>query len=194
MGLLLLGVLFHTFILNGLADFLIVQDKLEKADAIVVLSGDSNGERVKQAAILYKQGYGRFLVMSGGLITWDQTYAANMKRQAMYLGIPAAAILLEDRSKSTYENAKFSLPILKNKGIHSIIVVSSPFHMRRAKGVFQTLCRSEGIKVKAYPVQNSAYQPHEWWTRHEDTQNTIIEYLSLFFYILKGYLRAIIIP
>ncbi len=173
--------------LNGLADHLIVRDPLAKADVILVLAGDDNGERTAAGIELYKQGYAGHLLMSGGPLAWHLTAAAWMKKQAVEAEVPAAAILTEDRSRSTIENAQFSLPLLEARGFRSVILVTSPYHTRRAALVFKKLYRPRGIGVTVYPVPRSEFQPHDWWLRHEDTGYVVWEYVSRLMYLLKGY-------
>lgn len=183
-----LGIYFSLpFILEGMARFLIVQDKIEPAQLIIVLAGDDNGERVVEAVNLYQKGYAKNLLMSGGPLAWNLTSAEWMRKQARTLGVPAHAIILEDKSRSTLENALFTLPILKKRGIKSIILVTTPTHSGRAKRVFKKVYSKEGIKVMSYPAQKSRFQLSGWWTRHEDTQLVMWEYVSLVYYSLKGY-------
>ncbi|MBU0630829.1 MAG: YdcF family protein [Candidatus Margulisbacteria bacterium] len=177
----------HPLILPGLADFLIVKDQIEKADMIIVLAGDYNGERVRQAAQLYNRGYAPVILMSGGPVAWKLTYAANMKYEAIALGVPAKAILLQDKSLSTIEDARFSLPIVQEKKAFSVIVVTSPQHSRRAARVFRKIFEPEKIKVMLYPVGNSSFNPDKWWTKHEESSAILWEYGSLVFYFMKGY-------
>jgi len=177
----------YPLVLEGMANYLVVQDKLEKADVIIVLGGDNNGERVSQGIRLYKEGFAKHLLMSGGSLAWKLTCAQWMKRQAVESGVPAAVILLQDRSRSTIEDAKFSLPIIKNYGFKSVILVTSPTHSRRAAKVFRRVFPREGIKVIIYPAQKSEFNPHRWWTRHEDTAYVVWEYVSLVLYFFKGY-------
>ena len=179
--------LVYPFLLDGLANYLMVQDRLEKADIIVVLGGDNNGERVEEGVKLYQQGYAKHLLMSGGSLAWKLTYAQWMKRQAVEGGVPESAILLEDKSKSTLEDAKFSLPIVVGKGFKSIILVTSPTHTRRAARVFRRVFSPAGVKVIIYPAEKSEVSPERWWTRHEDTQLVVWEYAALIFYFLKGF-------
>lgn len=183
---ILLLMLLHPIILTNMSDFLCVQDKLEKADVILTLAGDSNGERVAQSVELYKQKWAPKILMSGGPAVWHLTYAQNMRKQATSLGVPDKDVLLEDKSKSTIEDIEFSLPILKKLKARTVILVSSPFHMRRASFVARKYYSKERIKVISYPAQKSEYNPNKWWTRHEDTQPVITEYLSLVMYLLKG--------
>lgn len=178
-------VVFHVPILEGFARWLIVQDKLEKADAIVVLAGDSNGERVAQGVELYKRGYGKFILMSGGPVMWKETYAENMRRQARALGVPDRDIVVQAQSESTYEDARFSYAILKERKVRSIILVTSPFHSRRAMRTAKRVFGKE-IKIISYPVQKSRSRAEGWWTRHEDTQTIVWELEAMIFYTLKG--------
>ena len=154
---------------------------------ILVLAGDNNGERVAEAVNLYKQGYAKNILMSGGPFAWKLTYAWWMKKQALESGIPAKAILMQDRSFSTKDDARFSLPIVKARGFKSVLLVTSPFHTRRAARSFKKLFGPAGISVRVYPVQKSSYNPKRWWTRHEDTEFVVREYISMLLYTLRGY-------
>ncbi len=173
--------------LEGAARFLIVRDRLEPADVIVVLAGDDNGERVEEAVKVYRKGYSQKLLLSGGPLAWNLTAAQWMRKHARTLGIPSTAILTQDRSRSTLEDVILCLPILKKYGFRSLILVTSPTHSRRAKRVFEKVCAGEGIKIISWPAQKSKFKLSRWWTRHEDTQLVIWEYVSLVFYWFKGF-------
>lgn len=185
---LLLIFFSKNYLLNKMVSFLVVQDKLEKSDVIIVLSGDTKGERVGEGILLFKQGYASQLLFSGGPLAWRLTQADNMLRQALFYGVPKSKILLEKQSRSTFENAKFSLELLRNKKIQSLIIVTSPPHTRRSKLVFQKIFKDLKVKIMVYPVQKSEFKKEKWWQDHEDTQFVVQEYLSLFFYWFKRYL------
>ena len=189
-GLLLvvLAVLLFPFALEGAARWLIVSDKLEPVGAIIVLGGDNNGERVDLAARLYHQGYTKKLLLSGGPLAWKLTAAQWMRKQALSLGVPAGAILLEDGSESTIDNAQMSLALLKGK-VRSVALVTSPTHSRRAERTYNKVFSRAGIKVLSYsvPLAKSKFTVKRWWTRHEDTQAVMWEYVTLVYYFLKGY-------
>ncbi|MFC1510830.1 YdcF family protein [Candidatus Margulisiibacteriota bacterium] len=178
---------FYQPILRGVGRALIVSDKLEPVDIIIVLAGDNNGERVDEGVKLYRQGLADRLLMSGGPMAWRLAYAEWMKKQAQTLGVPSGAIFVQDQSLSTLEDAKFSLPILKNLGVKSVILVTSPTHTRRARRVFKRFLDQEEIKMLVHPVSKSSFKLEKWWTRHEDTQLVVFEYISFVFYFLKGY-------
>ena len=176
----------YPFFLNGLANFLICRDRLEKADAIVVLAGDNNGERVDEGVKLFRKRYAKKMVMSGGPIAWRLTYAVWMRKQALWEGVPLQAIFLENKSESTLDNALFTLPILKENKCQSIILVTSPAHSRRAAYIFRRIYRKDGIKVISWPVEKSIFNPHDWWKRYEDRACVAHEYIAFPIYLLKG--------
>lgn len=186
-GILVALYFFHPFLLTNAAKYLIVEDKLEKADLIIVLGGDTNGERVDQGVALYKKGYAGRMLMSGGPLYRDLTYAQLMKKQAVKMGIPSAAILTQDESRSTKEDAKYSFGLFKKYKIKSIILVTSPTHSRRAGSSFRKLLAQEKIKVIIYPAQKSEFKLARWWTRHEDTGAVVWEYVAMVLYFLKGF-------
>lgn len=178
---------FHPLILDRMAKFLVVRDNLEKADVIVVLGGDSNGERVEEAVKLYKQGYAKHVLMSGGPLAWNLTHAQWMKKQAVESGVPEKSILLQDKSRSTIDDANFSLPIIVDHNFKSVILVTSPPHTRRAADVFRKVFSKDGIEISVQPVEKSEFNPDRWWTRHEDTSSVVWEYVAMVMYFFKGY-------
>lgn len=181
-------IAFYPSVLQHIANNLVVQDKLERSDVVMVLAGDSNGERVAQAVDLYKKGWAPKILMSGGPAVWSLTYAENMKNQAKYLGVPDKDILIQDKSESTIEDILFSLQILKKMNIKKLILVSSPYHMRRMVSVARKMYRLGGIKIIAYPTQKTKWDSKNWWLRHEDTQPVIYEYMAIIQYLLKGWM------
>jgi uncharacterized SAM-binding protein YcdF (DUF218 family) len=135
--------------------FLVVQDRLQPAGAIVVIGGDHKPERMQQAARLYQQHYAPLIVVSAGTIVQegDQLLpeAQVMYRQARDLGLPDGALILEQASKSTYENAVYTKALCQAKGIHSILLVTSAYQSRRARRLFQDVYGSE-ISVSVQPA------------------------------------------
>ncbi|MBU0502242.1 MAG: YdcF family protein [bacterium] len=187
-SIFLLGLyFFYPAILNNLATSLVAEDPLGFTEMIVVLSGDSNGERVAEGVKLYKEGYAKKILMVGGSLAWKLSSAEWMKKQALELGVPASVVFLEGKSKSTGENALFALPILKKHGVSSILLVTSPYHTKRAGRVFRKVLAPEGITVITRAARESIFKPLSWWQDHEMSQLVVNEYLASFYYFLKGY-------
>ena len=133
---------------------------LPRAQAIVVLGGAVHepssqhpnsglinpSDRILHALRLYRAGRAPLVLCSGGGA--DHPEAPVMGRLLQEWGVPAEAILLEDQSLSTRENALFSYSILNTRGIRHILLVTSAIHMPRAAAVF----RKVGFEVTPAPA------------------------------------------
>ena len=64
------------------------------------------------------------------------------------MGVPPGAMLLEEQSLTTYENALYSAPLLRERGIGRVLLVTSAFHMPRAVAVFE----AQGVEVVPAPT------------------------------------------
>lgn len=121
-----------------------VEDPLAPADAIVSVSGDA-GPRVRTAVALWRQGYAPVIVFSGAARDPESVSSAEiMKREAMRLGVPGERILLEEGSSTTQQNAEKVAELLPSVGLRSAILVTSPYHQRRAAMHFEREFESAG--------------------------------------------------
>lgn len=175
----------------NLGSFLIVNDELHKADAIVVFSGD-NGQRTEKGVELLKEGLGDYLILSGGIVYDDVTMAKLMKNHAMKLGVPEEKILIDDKASTTHENAEFTKKIIEENNFKSIIVVTSEYHSRRSKLAMKkvlenTLVDGEKIEVMVAHSTEEKFTT-KWWTSGNSVLIVISEYLKLMGYWLKGYI------
>ncbi len=190
--------IFYTPLIWFLAKPLKISQSPQNADAIVVFAGgvgesgkagQGYEERVYYAAELYRHGYSDKLIFSSGYAYFLEE-ALVMKAVAVSLKIPDGSIILEDRAKSTYENVKFTKEILDNNKMNSILLISSPYHMRRALLVFNKVAKD--IKVICMLVPNNLFyaQPQKGWKRIKPEQIRAIlhEYLGIMFYWLKGWI------
>jgi len=108
--------------------------------------------RVEHAVALYKARYAKKLLFSGGIDKEDNANEAEtMKSIAISLGVPANDILLETSSTSTWENLLFSKKILQAQGLHTVIIVTEPFHAPRTLLVAKKL----GINASSSPAVKS---------------------------------------
>lgn len=131
------------FLFSTLGSFLSPQDKLEHTDVIVAVSGGDTKARTEKAIELYKEGYAPYLLFSGAARSGEVSNALSMKNYAIKSGIPSSAIFIEEKSNSTYENAKYSHKIIKENDWKSIILVTSPYHQRRAYMNFRFVLGSD---------------------------------------------------
>lgn len=134
-----------------------------KVDAIVTVSGGDTPARTSEAIKLYKHGWADKLVFSGA--AQDKTGPSNaeaMRRQAVADGVPESAIIVEEASETTRENAEETQELLTQQDIGTVILVTSAYHQRRAGLEFKE--RMNGlVKVLNHPVANDNQWSSMWW-------------------------------
>jgi len=188
-------------------------------DAIVVLGGSTEpaldprpmtevnaaGDRVIYAAMLFHEYPHAKVLLSGGDIDFlDQssaTPASDMADLLKMMGVPDSAILLQDRSQNTYEDALYSCEMIKAEGFQNVLLVTSAMHMPRSEKLFE----KQGCEVIPAPTDFSitkvAWQK-TWHPNFEEFLLNLIpsysnlsqvtkvmkEYLGMFVYHLRGWL------
>lgn len=95
--------------------------------------------RTDHAARLWAEGRAGVILATGGPAGAAPTEAEAMRRRLRDLGTPDRAILLETRARDTYENALFSIPILRAHGLGRAILVSDAYHLPRAAMLFRLM-------------------------------------------------------
>jgi uncharacterized SAM-binding protein YcdF (DUF218 family) len=142
----LLTLLLLYLLLLALLDAYGFQDQAQPAQAIVVLgsrvypggrAGPSLTRRALHAAELYAQGLAPLIVCTGA--QGDETIPSEAAVACGLIaaeGVPPSALLLEDRSRSTEENALYTAELLAPRGLSTVIVVSDSYHLYRAHLLF----------------------------------------------------------
>lgn len=178
--------------LSYAADWLSVSDRPQKADAILVLGGGYS--RPFQAADLYRQGLARKIYVSVPLredqfrlldeagITFPRE--EDVVRQVLLKkGVPAGAIeylgkdLISTAAEAQAARALFA------KGAPRLLVVTSPYHLRRARMTFSDALPAADIRVIA-----TSYDPFPqvWWKDQNAARNVLLELAKISFYQLGG--------
>jgi uncharacterized SAM-binding protein YcdF (DUF218 family) len=166
------------------AFFLIARDPPRKADAALVLAGDPDYERTKSGARLVLAGEARLLIVTGGEPGPGDS-AASLREEAIRLGIPPAAIRMEEVSRSTHESLVAVRPILERENVRRLVVVTSPYHQRRA--LWAARRTLTGVEIVSRPADPSSWQPAGWWKSRSGRRIVLGEYLKLAYYILRGW-------
>lgn len=134
----------------------VAPEALPSADAIVLL-GDAlapphpplfwmdlhdSADRVLHAARIHRAGKAPIVVSSGGggpQLGGPQKPAEAMADLLVEWGVPPEAVLVEPRSRNTYENALFTRELLDARGVHRVLLVTSAAHMLRSMAIFRSL-------------------------------------------------------
>ncbi|MEW6067779.1 MAG: YdcF family protein [Nitrospirota bacterium] len=176
----------HGFILEKAGRHLYYKDEMKPADVIVILGGEET-ERVIYGVKLFKEGWARKdrIILAGGPVVWRHTWASLMKGHAVSLGVPKNAIILEDKSRNAEEGAIFTKKILDKYKYKSCVIVTSPYHSRRAAKTFKKVMGDE-INVISAPCNKSWFSFDEWWKRRRDRAMVLNEYSKLIWLWIFG--------
>ncbi|MCD7777794.1 MAG: YdcF family protein [Clostridiales bacterium] len=159
----LLAVLIYTAV-NSLAIWNYSKtDETQTADCAVVLGAAASDsgvsqvfkERLNHAVWLYREGYVKKLIITGGYGEGNEFSDAYMgSLYAEVQGIPPEDIFIEETSTITEENLENAKIIMENNELTSALIVSDPLHMKRA----MLMAKDMGITAFSSPTKTSAYK------------------------------------
>ena len=147
-------------------------DRAQSSDAIVVLgsrvkadgqASNSLRRRATKAASLYRQGIAPFIVCTGAVGDNAPSEAQSAAQVLRSLGVPQSAILLEERSHSTWQNIVNATAICRARNWTQVVVVSEPYHLWRAQRNF----RDCGIRAFPSPAENPQPRSRLWMAARE---------------------------
>lgn len=155
-------ILFLAYIVGSIFYFSTVDQK-RHADAAIILGAAAwykrpspvFEERIRHGLWLYQNGYVKKLIMTGGKslrAPYSEAYVA--RRFALKRHIPADVILIEEDSHNTRENLKNAKQLMQAHGLRTAIIVSDPFHMKRAMSIANDL----DIEAYSSPTPTTRYE------------------------------------
>lgn len=196
------GVLLVLFVLYFIgfrhaARFLVRENLPPHADAMVLLMG-SYPERVLQVVDLYHRGVADNLIIvyeSMGPYKVLEARGASVIRTteqardaAVALGMPDSCItMLPGDARSTLDEALAVREYMTGRpGFDTLLLVSSPAHMRRAYMIFSTVLQDAGLNtyIGTSPSEYSSFNPANWWKRREDIQSVLFEWMKTVSFII----------
>lgn len=178
-------------------------------DAAIVLTGitsdvksphdrvyfNKGADRILHTLMLYKKGrFGKIIISggSGSVRPRQATEAGELRNILLQAGVPDSSIILENKSRNTRENARFTADMLKTKPeMQKLLLVTSAFHMRRAAGCFE----KAGLKPDLFPADyyssDRQATPDAWLLPSEkalaDWSRLIHEMVGFITYKVLGY-------
>lgn len=181
-GLLLAGVVATPPLARGAPALLTERSAPRRADAVIVLGGDHRGGRIDAAAALYAAGHlpEGPLVVSGGPLYGALSWAEVMRERALERGVPPERIWLQDRSRTTVEDAAFTVALLDRR-LHPppgerpvLLLVTSAWHSRRAAAALRA---AAGERYEVVSCPDPDPDPR-WWRDPEATRALVTEVLK----------------
>ena len=195
-------------IITDISNYIFVSDEPEKVDAIF-LPGGSHPEQAEYAAKLYHKGYAKWLIPSGGVSVkrnkWPgvrskiDIYNGNYSTDCEFFtdvfiknGVPLNAIIGEDKSGHTRDNAFLSRKVVDEKEIKikTALIVCKAFHARRCLMLYQMAFPN--VEIKVCPVHCYNITKDNWY-KSEQGLNRVLGELARcgnqFVDDIKEYLR-----
>lgn len=163
----------------------------QNADAIVVLAGGKG--RVEEGVRLFRESRAEYLLFIG--------VDPSVRKSDLYRpkhGDPSSEnVVLEKSSRNTLENSIYGRDIIVRSGVHSIILITSRYHLKRASILFRNSL-PKNITIIPYPV-DSVNLKESWWNHGGSFQLLFREFykycmLRMFFMFAPGELRESVMP
>lgn len=167
--------------------WLVVEDPLNHAQAIAVLSGRMP-MRALEAATLYRAGYapevwltrstepGKSLEAMGVPYFGEEYYDTKI---LVHEGVPASAIhVLEPPILNTADEIETIQAALNTAPVHTVIIVTSKPHTRRVRALWRLLNHGQAFAI-VRAASLDPYDPARWWRTTRDTLDVVRELLGL---------------
>jgi uncharacterized SAM-binding protein YcdF (DUF218 family) len=200
----LLRIVVYFFIFLGawiptaslLANYLVVEKPLSKADAILILGGASTYiERTQEAAVIFEKGTAPkiFLTNDGLQGSWNEKeqrnpYFVELARwELIGQGVPEDAIeILPTVVAGTNDEANLFVKVSTERKLKSLLLVTSAYHTRRALRTFEREFAKEDLRVEigmeyAQPGTQTP-KPSSWWLSPIGWKTVSSEYVKTFYY------------
>lgn len=164
--------------LNALGTCLVRQDALAPADIVVSLGGGHACSRHFFAAELYRRSLAKKVVLTGLNFTRGEDEEKVTRRFLINLGIAEADILLLKNVRNTRREAEALGQLMQEQHWQSALLVTDPYHTRRACYTFQRANPALTFSAAALPPGPQVWQPERWWSRRGDMYLTVRECLA----------------
>jgi uncharacterized SAM-binding protein YcdF (DUF218 family) len=188
------------WLLPAMGHFLVEEAPIPQADAAIVLNtGVEYYPRLMEAAALFREGRVPLIVIDGNrksdtlreleamgfrpAAPWDE----DGKRVLEILGVPrdkVVSISAEDVF-DTIGEARAVTPVLKERGLRQLIIVTSKYHTRRAGHIWRNRTAGE-FSITTAPARHDPFDPEEWWRSGRQIRWVLTEYGGWLFYYWRG--------
>jgi len=147
---------------------LVVEDRLEKSDAIIILSDDNfYADRATRAAELFRQNLAPIVVASGIRLRPNASIAELMTHDLIERGVPKENIVpFPQDADNTREEAEALRKLVQQKKWKIVIVVTSNYHTRRAKYILGKIFANVAT-VRVASARDGDFDPANWYERRK---------------------------
>ncbi len=157
-----------------MGSMLVDSESPRKADIVLVLAGDTSGHRAAKGAELVRAGYAPKLFLSNGLRFYGLSESDAAANYVVGLGVPREQVVcLHESPQSTQAEARMDLRVLREMGVHSMLLVTSPSHTARATRIFRRL--APDMEIHPVAAEDPLWCGGFWWTERECRKTWFME-------------------
>jgi uncharacterized SAM-binding protein YcdF (DUF218 family) len=162
------------------AESWVIEDSLDKSDALIVLSDDNfYADRATRAAELFREGKAAVVVASGRRLRPKAGIAELMQHDLEERGVPKEKIVrFVHDADSTKEEAEALKKLVQEKKWRSVIVVTSNYHTRRARYIFRRVFPQD-IEIRVASARDGDFDPEHWWEKRKSTKELMREFAGM---------------
>ena len=151
-------------------------DEPVRSDLVVSLGGEVR-HRMRKAIQLWRTGFAPRIFITGHL-------AARLAFLADQ-GVPDTAILSNDKSRHSWDEAVNTYHLMKANGWKSVLVVSDPPHMRRLSWTWEHVFVGSGMSFRLIPAPMPGWDAAHWWRDPGSARYVKAELGKLVFYLFR---------
>jgi len=157
-----------------------VEDALDRADTIIILSDDNfYADRATRAAELFREGKAPVIVASGRRLRPNAGIAELMEHDLVERGVPRDKIVrFVHDADSTLEEAEALTRLVKERKWRRIIVVTSNYHTRRARYIFRRIFPQD-VEVRVASARDGDFDPARWWEKRKSIKELTREFAGM---------------
>ncbi len=180
--------------LKQVGEYMLVETPLARADMCLVFGGEQADALADRAAGLYHKGYFPLIVVSGGVPTSKGTLECHqMHDRLVALGVPEAAIRVEDQATNTGENVAFTMQLLKKTGefdkINSVLGIGQIHGSRR---FLMTLEKQWPSVTKMFTAPDTFGTPRADWHTNKRFRHAVLhEFAKIPKYKARGFIAEV---
>ena len=154
----------------------VVEDPLQQSDALLLLSDDNFfADRATRASELYRQKLAPVVVASGRRLRPTAGVAELMEHDLIERGVPKDRVIrFPHDADNTREEAMALRTLATEKNWRSVIVVTSNYHTRRARYIFQRVF-PESVTVRVASARDGEFDPEHWWENRKSLKEFVHE-------------------
>lgn len=192
-----LTIFFKNQILLTVGTFITCESSTDIVDGnlAMLLMGDSTGERA-QAALDFSVKYPQSAIVIApeqqNTFVARAYYLPSYQTHKKFLidgGVSEASIVIPDcLNASTFDEAVCLRRYITKEfpDVDSIVVITSWYHSKRAKWIFEKVFNDTGIKIKSLTAQSELSSPAEWWTREQSFLQVFNEYIKWLYWLTRS--------